>query len=151
MKNALAFVLSLFVIAGCQKAETGLVLGPEEKDLFDNINQYRRMQGLGTLVFHHVVQAQARHQAQALAAGTAPFSDAGFADRAAAVKAQLRGSDAAELIGRHWAHPADLLTTWSNDPLTRAHLHGNFNTLGVGYALDNAQRPYAVAFLFLAH
>ncbi len=118
---------------------------------FQQVNQYRLSQGLAPLRLDPRISQVARKHAQAMAAKKAPFSHAGFDQRAKALKSFLSWSGVGENLAYIKGYPDVVATAvkgWIQSPGHRKNMEGNFNLTGMGVA-KNAAGDYYFSQLFV--
>ena len=121
---------SFFAIS-CEKDEVALEMDTFEQDVFDHVNVYRVSQGKAALEFNAVIFEQARAHCQNMASGNIPFSHDGFADRAAAIKAAIGGSNVAENIAMGYTSAFAVMNGWKESTAHNENMLGNFTHAAV--------------------
>ncbi|NJL83177.1 MAG: CAP domain-containing protein [Chloroflexaceae bacterium] len=133
-----------------QKPATA-TLSAVERAAYEQINQYRRSQGLPPLQIHPAIVEQARNHSRRMAQGQANFSHVGFEGRIQAIAKSLTYRSAAENIAfnQGYSDPASqAVQGWLKSPGHHKNIVGNFTLTGVGVA-QNSKNEYYFTQIFL--
>jgi uncharacterized protein YkwD len=150
-QNALAFLIlcGLLFLVGCpdqpqeQNPNGETALTEIERQVFNQINQYRASQGLSALVIDDRIVSQARNHSEDMAQGVSGFSHEGFNDRIA--DTGINYLSAAENIATNqgYSDPATVAVKgWLRSPGHLQNIRGNFNFTGIGVAQNEAGEYY---------
>lgn len=151
MKSILLFVgVCMFFCMSCSTETTEPTLGELERDFFEHLNAYRKLNNANSLSVHAAVQEQALLFANSLADGESSFTHDGFSDRALAIKTSVRGSNTAECIAYGQSNASELINYWRSNSEYSPHLLGDFNKIGIASAADANGKYYHVLLLFQA-
>jgi uncharacterized protein YkwD len=114
-----------------------------ERDAHNQINNYRRSQGLPALTWNEAIATQARTHSQNMANKSVPFGHSGFQARVVATK--IPYSSAAENVAYNMGYtsPAtQAVQGWLKSPGHLANIKGNFNLAGLGVAKNARGEVY---------
>lgn len=154
MKKIVAVVLvSLFLFAlNCSKDSNPVVSNNPTvaKDdmaaqVHGLINSVRKSKGLSTLSYNDQIAAIALTHSQNMAGGSVPFSHDGFEERAQAIADNIKISAAAENVAwnRGYSDPAKTAVEgWIDSPGHYDNIIGDFNTTGIGVAVNDKGEYY---------
>lgn len=109
-----------------------------EEQLFDAVNQWRAVEGLGALGWSPAVASLARVHSEAMASGAVAFGHEGMQARFASAGVLLPVARAAENVSLHRKTPdrvaGDAMELWIEGPDHRANLGGAYDVTGIGAA-----------------
>ncbi len=146
------FIAGLFILTHCSKDSNPTNPGSPtvtKKDMASQthtlINQYRASKGLPALRYNNSIADIALTHSRNMAAGTVEFSHDGFDNRAQAIAKILQISSAAENVAwnRGYQNPVEAAVEgWLESPGHHANIVGEYNTTGIGVALNQDGEYY---------
>jgi uncharacterized protein YkwD len=142
---ALCFVgLVLALVAGCERAPSGIRVSPDETALIALHNNTRAAHGLGPMMIDASLQAAARAHARHMAAvgrmGHHGIGDGTPASRARA--AGYRSPAVGENVAAGQVDPPAAMRGWMGSPGHRANILGFYSDFGVAVARGADGQPY---------
>jgi len=146
------FVAGLFILTNCGKDSNPIESGRPTVDKNDIagqthllVNSYRQSRGLSALRYNNQVAEIALEHSRNMAGGVVPFSHEGFSSRADAIAKQMKLSAAAENVAwnRGYDNPAaQAVNSWLESPGHLANIVGDYNTTGIGVAVNDDGEYY---------
>lgn len=121
------------------------VLQNLEREVFRQVNEYRRSQGLTMLVLDERISEQCRQHAQDMANGTATFSHDGFDQRVDNINQSIPYQAAAENLAYNQGHDDPVKVAvqgWIKSPGHHKNMIGDFELTGVGVARNEKGEYY---------
>ncbi|EFA72355.1 alkaline-shock protein [Cylindrospermopsis raciborskii CENA303] len=109
-----------------------------EAQVFQQINQYRVSQKLGTLTRNPSIDTQARIHSQNMASGKVPFSHQDFDKRVKAINITYRAVAENVAYNQGVQDPASTAVRgWLKSPGHLRNIRGDYNLNGIGVAINN--------------
>jgi uncharacterized protein YkwD len=124
-----------------------------EQNVFIYLNRVRQSKGLAPLVWSDIVATYARNHSYNMASGLVPFGHQGVAQRYAAINALLPSTRFGENVAYNKGYPYPGLTAcqnWIASPEHYANIIGDYNTTGVGVAVNSNGGHYFTQ-IFIKH
>ncbi|MBD2328915.1 CAP domain-containing protein [Alkalinema sp. FACHB-956] len=118
-----------------QTTSTAPTTASLEQAVFNQINAYRKSQGLAPLVLNSTITTQARIHSQNMANKTVPFGHQGFDQRVKAIGTVIPWSGAAENVAYNYGYsdPAtQAVQGWLKSSGHLRNIRGNFDLTGIG-------------------
>ncbi len=116
-----------------------------ERELYRQVNQYRRSRQLPPLTLHPAITQQARLHSERMAAKTIEVGNVDFDNRVKTLAITLKVEKAAENIAVHpgYEDPVpSVLQGWVSSMTERQHLEGDYNATGIGITQNLAGEYY---------
>lgn len=116
-----------------------------ESQIYRKVNRYRDSLGLSPLTLDRSISRQAKIHSQRIAAGIVPFGHAGFDRRAKVISTATPYRTIAEnvAVNRGYDDPAEITVQgWIESEGHRQNMAGNFDTTGIGVAIDGEGKLY---------
>lgn len=116
-----------------------------EKEIHQQINQYRQSRNLSPLEWDDEISKHAREHSQKMANGDVPFSHEGFEQRMKAIGDKLSARKGSENVATNRGHRDPLSVAvqgWIDSPGHRENIEGDYNTTGIGIARNSAGGYY---------
>ncbi len=109
-----------------------------EAQVFQQINQYRVSQKLGTLTRNPSIDTQARIHSQNMASGKVPFSHQDFDKRVKAINITYRAVAENVAYNQGVQDPASTAVGgWLKSPGHLRNIRSDYNLTGIGVAINN--------------
>ncbi len=122
-----------------------------EKEIYQQVNQYRLARNLPPLKLDPQISQQARIHSERMAVGAIPFSNEGFEQRVKIIGITISSQQAAENIAMHQSlsNPAtSAVKEWIANPNYQKNMIGKFDLTGIGVA-QNATGKYYLTQIFI--
>ncbi len=146
------FVLSLLMTtAGCDTLfgpTSGSTPAQLEQEIFKLVNDYRRSQGLGDLVWNDAVADAAREHSQDMAAGNVPFGHDGYNERWSRLGEILPWQSIAEVVASSGS-AKDTVNAWIASADHQRYLVGDYTHSGVGVAKPDSGGAFFTTQIFI--
>lgn len=116
-----------------------------EKAVFDQINAYRRSQGLAPFLLDSRITAQSRLHSQNMASNKVPFGHDGFSQRTQAIGKVIPWSSTGENVAWNQGYTDPVTAAvqgWLKSPGHLRNIRGDFNLTGIGVAKNAQGRIY---------
>ena len=156
-KGWCAIVVELFLVAGCSTLHQHIAqrtdeLSEIEKRIHRLVNEYRRSQGVNTLVWNDIIAERALKHSEKMASNQVHFSHDGFDERMRAIAERMQVRNMSENLGYNWGREdpaAQFVDGWIKSPGHHANMIGDFELTGIGVAKSVDGTYYATQLFVL--
>lgn len=112
---------------------SGSPLRDIERDIVQQINQYRAERNLPALRWEAAIAQLAREHSQGMATKRIPFGHTGFSNRIEELRIPYRSAAENVAFNSGYTNPAaQAVDGWLKSPKHRKNIEGNFNLTGIG-------------------
>ena len=148
---AVLVLSSMMATAGCDTLfgpTSGGTPAQIEQEIFKLVNDYRRSQGLGDLVWNDAIADAAREHSQDMAAGTVPFGHDGYNERWSRLGQILPWQSIAEVVASSGS-AKDTVNAWIASANHQMYLVGDHTLSGVGVAKPDSGGAFFATQIFI--
>lgn len=149
LRISLFTTVLLFVLYSCKKDESYHQVTAIEKQIHENINNYRKGEGLNPLVFQPILFREARAHSLRILNGVIQPGYEGLDDVFDDLRSKLGGEDAGAIVQlTGFTNANDIVELFKESASMDSVLLGTFTQSGVGYVTDKSSVNY-ITVLFL--
>jgi uncharacterized protein YkwD len=134
---SMLFIASSLVSFSQPKRSAGL-----DQEVLKYTNQFRRSQGLRSLVMLEELNSIARKHSEDMAKGKRPFGHGGFDKRQKEIGKKLKFRQVGENVAFGAHNGREAVIMWENSAGHRQNLLGDYDYIGIGTASDRDGRIY---------